>query len=244
MDTRVARRQSGGGAVYHDSGNLNLSFFTHKEEYNRKNNLKLIVQTLKNEWSIVTEINKREDIVFNNKYKISGTASRLGRPNAYHHCTLLINCNREFMSKLLSKHEKHIETNATVSVPSDVMNLKQIDYKISINRLITAVGMDYLQLVGDENTINNGFNYITPNEETFPGINSIKEEMSSWEWRYGRTPKFTITVKSNNGSAIVSVKNGKIENVSTLLNVSLEKFISKQFSENIVNDIKTCLDVM
>lgn len=71
-DVQIARRNSGGGTVYHDSGNLNMTFFTHRDVYNRKNNLELIVETLKSEWNIVTEINKREDIVVENKYKVKG----------------------------------------------------------------------------------------------------------------------------------------------------------------------------
>lgn len=70
IDVHIARRNSGGGTVFHDSGNLNMTFFTHRDMYNRKNNLELIVETLKNEWNILTEINEREDIVIENKYKV------------------------------------------------------------------------------------------------------------------------------------------------------------------------------
>lgn len=72
IDVRIARRNSGGGTVFHDGGNLNMTFFTHRDVYNRRSNLELIVETLKNEWDIVTEINKREDIVVENKYKVKG----------------------------------------------------------------------------------------------------------------------------------------------------------------------------
>lgn len=65
--------------------------------------------------------------------------------------------------------------------------------------------------------------------------------MESWEWRYGRTPKFNITVKSNEQSVILSVKNGIIENVSSTCSVSLNNFVSKKFDMNIVDDIKQCL---
>lgn len=70
VDVRVARRNSGGGAVFHDSGNLNMTFFTHRDFYNRKKNLELIVETLQSEWNVATEINKREDIVIDNSYKV------------------------------------------------------------------------------------------------------------------------------------------------------------------------------
>lgn len=70
LDLRIARRNSGGGTVFHDNENLNMTFFTNRDIYNRKQNLELIVETLKNEWNVVTEINKREDIVIDNMYKV------------------------------------------------------------------------------------------------------------------------------------------------------------------------------
>lgn len=68
--------------------------------------------------------------------------------------------------------------------------------------------------------------------------------MESWEWRYGRTPKFNITIKSNEQSVILFVKNGIIENVSTTFNVNLNYMINKKFNMNIVEDIKQCLNTI
>lgn len=67
----IARRNSGGGTVYHDNGNLNLTFFTPREHYNRKNNLQLISRALIREWGLKTEISPREDIVISGGYKVS-----------------------------------------------------------------------------------------------------------------------------------------------------------------------------
>lgn len=67
----VARRNSGGGTVYHDNGNLNLTFFTPRERYDRKQNLELISSALNREWGLRTEINSREDILIDGMYKVS-----------------------------------------------------------------------------------------------------------------------------------------------------------------------------
>uniref|UniRef100_A0A2H8TEX0 Lipoyltransferase 1, mitochondrial n=2 Tax=Melanaphis sacchari TaxID=742174 RepID=A0A2H8TEX0_9HEMI len=110
---------------------------------------------------------------------------------------------------------------------------------------MTAVGLQYLKTVGNKTTTDQGFNYVTPNEQTFPGFNEIKNEMESWEWRYGRTPKFNITVKSNDEhSVILSVKNGIIENVATTCNVSLSHLINEKFNMKIVEEIKQCLETI
>lgn len=70
-NVEIARRNSGGGTVYHDHGNLNLSFFTPREHYNRKRNLELIAAALSREWNIEAEINSREDMVIEGSYKVS-----------------------------------------------------------------------------------------------------------------------------------------------------------------------------
>lgn len=76
------------------------------------------------------------------------------------------------------------------------------------------------------------------------GLNAIKDEMESWEWRYGRTPKFNITVKFNEQSVVLSVKNGIIENVSTKCVVGFNNLINKKFNINIVEEIKECLKII
>lgn len=65
------RRNSGGGTVYHDNGNLNLSFFTPRNRYDRKYNLGIITRALYREWGVHADINKREDIVVDGEFKVS-----------------------------------------------------------------------------------------------------------------------------------------------------------------------------
>ena len=67
----VARRNSGGGTVYHDTGNLNLTFFTPRDRYNRKFNLEIITRALFRQWGLKSVINKKEDIVVQNEFKVS-----------------------------------------------------------------------------------------------------------------------------------------------------------------------------
>lgn len=67
----LVRRNSGGGTVYHDNGNLNLSFFTPKQRYNRRYNLDIITRALYREWGLKAVVNEREDIVVEGRYKVS-----------------------------------------------------------------------------------------------------------------------------------------------------------------------------
>jgi len=67
----VARRRSGGGTVYHDIGNINITFFTSRKSYNRKANLEMIADVLRLHCNDKVEVTKRDDIILNDMYKVS-----------------------------------------------------------------------------------------------------------------------------------------------------------------------------
>lgn len=242
----VARRNSGGGTVYHDAGNLNLTFFTPRERYNRKYNLGLITRALYREWGVKADINNREDIVVEGNYKVSGTAAKLGRPNAYHHCTLLVNVNKSALSSALETNKDGIKTNATASTRSPIKNLIDVNSHIRMEKLINAIGWEYLRtkaLVledGGQNLIQQqkGFQYINPTEDWFPGLNDLISEFRSWEWNYGRSPKFSITreldlvgqdSKVHRFSLTLEIQNGVIEEIKMRLPAGL---VSNNFSQD------------
>ncbi|CAH2236392.1 lipoyltransferase 1, mitochondrial isoform X2 [Pararge aegeria] len=193
----LARRNSGGGTVYHDRGNLNITFFTPRERYDRKYNLELVKRALYRGFGIKSVINDRHDIIVQDKYKISGTAAKLGRLTGYHHCTLLVNANKADLTKALAKRE----TTATASTPSPVVNLADMDNKVTVEALQTAIGYEYLRTPalrlddGGERQIlkQRGFQFVNPTEDWFPGLSELKSELESWDWAFGRTPEFTVS---------------------------------------------------
>lgn len=134
-------------------------------------------------------------------YKISGTASKLGRPNSYHHCTLLVDVNKNCLSEALHKYDKGIETNATQSVPSPVLNLTDVNPSVTISRLISSIGWEYLRTTPlsrkdggwDLVAKQRGFQMINPTNDWFPGLEKTRDEFQTWEWRFGKTPKFNVT---------------------------------------------------
>ncbi|CAG9581631.1 unnamed protein product [Danaus chrysippus] len=197
----LARRHSGGGTVYHDRGNLNISFFTPRDRHDRKYNLEIIKRALYRDFGIKALINERHDILVRDKYKISGTAAKLGRTSAYHHCTLLVNANKADLSKALAKREHGIQTKATASTPSPVVNLVDVNNRVTVDNLQIAVGYEFLRTPalhledGGENQISKqrGFQFINPTEDWFPGLSELKNELQTWEWSFGRTPEFTVS---------------------------------------------------
>ncbi|EFN76616.1 Lipoyltransferase 1, mitochondrial [Harpegnathos saltator] len=197
----LVRRNSGGGTVYHDNGNLNLSFFTPRGRYNRKYNLHIITRALFREWRLESVINERDDIVVDGNYKVSGTAAKLGRPNAYHHCTLLVGVDKSNLKLALERKENNILTNATTSISSPIKNLNDVNPNIKMDKLITVVGKEYLRtnalVLEDEGHVLSEqqmeFQLINPTEDLFTGLDELTGVFRSWDWNFGKTPKFTAT---------------------------------------------------
>nr|XP_016928651.1 lipoyltransferase 1, mitochondrial [Drosophila suzukii] len=195
----LARRNSGGGAVYHDLGNLNCTFFSPRERYDRKYNLNIVTRALFREWAIKAEINERDDIVVMNK-KISGTAAKLGHPNSYHHCTILASANKLHLGESLVREPANYISRATASVPSQIRNLVDVNRMVNVAQLRSAVGYEYLRTAattledgGSTQTMKQrGFQLINPTEKWFPGIEELRSNYSSWDWVIGKTPKFTV----------------------------------------------------
>lgn len=122
---KIIRRKSGGGAVFHDLGNLNFSFIGNKSpEKNALSDsfLQPIVATLAT-FGVETEIGKRKDLWLNNGSKISGTASQIRKNRELHHGTLLINTNLEMLEKALMVTNNDKTIKATASVRSRTKNI-------------------------------------------------------------------------------------------------------------------------
>ena len=132
----LARRNSGGGTVFHDRGNINMSFMTSKSDYNRSNNLHLVCNSIKKAFDIDISVNSRDDLIVNGERKVSGTAAKIGRKSAYHHCTLLVNVDTTILHSALNNPASSIiESNATKSVRSPVENLRDRCGDIDIKKL-------------------------------------------------------------------------------------------------------------
>lgn len=204
----VSRRNSGGGTVFHDPQNLNLSFMSSRKRYNRKRNLEFLSRVLLEEFEIQTEISPREDLILTGSgEKISGTASKLNSHNAYHHCTLLVNVDRKFLRGSLRKQlPEGFKSNATGSVPSPVKNLQDLNPNLTIESLIRSISRYYPRFygTGSENRVH----ILTEEQlERFSGLDQIEDHFRSWEWIYGKTPRFHL----NHGALELTVEKGRIK---------------------------------
>lgn len=209
----LCRRNSGGGSVFHDLGNINLTFFTNKNIHDRKENLDFIIKSLKEGYSLSVSRNKKDDILLHKKYKVSGTAAKLGAKNAYHHCTLLCKTDLDTLKETLFNPFTSIMTNATRSVVSNTANLFPHDY--NFNEIVQTLCQKYLE------------RYSVPLGETcichinpldYPTVSKKAQELNSWSWIYGKTPKFTVKkdllIKRWNLECVFEVNKGMISKVT------------------------------
>ncbi|XP_071476513.1 lipoyl amidotransferase LIPT1, mitochondrial-like [Diadema antillarum] len=210
---KLARRRSGGGTVYHDLGNLNITFFTSRERYNRSENLNLISRAIQRNWPhLSVSITERDAMVVDNFFKISGTSSKLGRKIAYHHCTLLHSVNTHKLKALLNVSKKGLQSNATASVRSTVKNLADIEPAICHTSLIKCISNEFYSQFAPykENQI---YKIDPKDEATWNGLSALQSELESWQWVYGKTPRFSVTEQRGGITVIVHVHHAKIEGV-------------------------------
>jgi len=123
QDIRVLRRISGGGAVYHDRGNLNYSLLQDKTEAPLSAHFLEPVVAVLRELSVPAEVGKRKDLWLNGR-KISGTASHVSLYRELHHGTLLYDTDLDALQQALAAEHESPVKKATASVPSPVTNIR------------------------------------------------------------------------------------------------------------------------
>ncbi|HKL42755.1 MAG TPA: lipoate--protein ligase [Clostridia bacterium] len=232
----LARRISGGGTVFHDEGNINYTMI-----FNRKNAkftefhelMKPIVGFLK-EKGVNTYITERNDMRYKDK-KISGTAQYTQKNRILHHGTLLFNANRSLLSKSLKCKNIPYESNCVKSVPSKVINLRQV---IKENISVEGFILDLKEhLIKDFN----GEAYELEESIVEEAILLKNNKYSTWDWIIGYTPAFRILDNFTDGNHVIEyellIRKGRIKSIKIAVNgkaLETEHLIDKKYSEALI----------
>ena len=183
---RLARRSSGGGAVFHDLGNLNFTFLLPREDYDLARQLS-VVRRAAAMFGVETEFTGRNDLVVTaSQAKFSGNAFRFSGETALHHGTILVNADFTRLARYLAPSERKLESKGVKSVASRVVNLCELAPALTIGRMKQALLEAFSEIYGPAQT--------RVEQELGPeALARVRERYASWMWRFGETPAFNVS---------------------------------------------------
>lgn len=232
---QLVRRLSGGGAVYHDLGNLNFTFIASDGNYNLESNMSIILDAV-SQFGINGHFNGRNDLLADER-KFSGNAFVSDKGFNCHHGTLLVDVDLDKLSEYLTVSPLKLQSKGIDSVSSRVVNLKELSPQITIGHLKDA-------LIKCFNKFYQAKAQPIILKENIIDVAAYIKKYSSWKWNYSESPDFTISVEDRFDWGIIEinldVSDGVIQNCKVFTDAviavdfkSLEEgFKQKSFKES------------
>ena len=207
----LVRRLSGGGAVYHDLGNLNFSFITQGQENLHKfaRFTEPVIRVLQG-LGVDAHLRGRSDI-FAGEKKISGNAQYASRGRMFSHGTLLFDTDIAKMLKAINPRQIKIESKAVQSVRSFVSNIREL---LPVEMTIMELKLAILAGIFEQREAP----AYELSEEDWEQVRRISEERyMTWEWNVGRSPRFNVQKSERLAvgkvDARIDVEKGLIQNI-------------------------------
>lgn len=185
----LMRRGTGGGAVYHDLGNINFSFVADKKLYDVKKQLSVIQDALLS-YGLTTEISGRNDLTCEGR-KFSGNAFAKGKQNDLHHGTILIKTDGAMMQRYLIVDKAKLMKNGVKSVASRVINLSELVPELTSENIKQPLIQSFEKVYGSK-ADRLDFDTLINNKE----VQAISSEISSRDFLFGRWEQFKTTKKA------------------------------------------------
>jgi len=180
---KLARRLSGGGAVFHDLGNLNFTFVMNKKHYDVRKQQMVIIDAL-NKHGIQAVFSGRNDMLIDGR-KFSGHAYYSNGTNSYHHGTILVHTDFEKLSGYLNPSADKIKSKSVASVKSRVINIAEVSPGMTTDQIKQSMSESFAAIYGPAASSNF--------ESTPDAIIGLYEKYASWDWCYGKSPAFDIS---------------------------------------------------
>lgn len=179
---KLARRLSGGGAVYHDGGNLNFTFLMPREIYDVPRQLGVIREAV-GSFGLEVVASGRNDLLVGGG-KFSGNAFYKTATSAYHHGTLLVAADMEKLGRYLSPSKVKLQSKGVDSVRSRVVNLSDLCGGITVATLARALEAAFAREYGGQ------VDCLTEADLDAGKIAALQERNGSWDWKFGRKMPF------------------------------------------------------
>lgn len=210
-DIKVVRRLTGGGAVYHDLGNINYTFIeNNKKSFNDFRGFCAPIIKALNEMGVEAEFTGRNDMTIQGK-KFSGTAQCKFKDRVMHHGTLLFSSVKADISGALTPRDSKFTDKSVKSVASRITNISE--YLTEPMDVIEFRDRLMVSVTGSSDSIIEKFS-----QEEIQAITKLREEKySKWEWNFGQSPKFSMTKEGR-------FKGGTLEVTLDVSHGTIEKF--------------------
>lgn len=181
----LARRLSGGGAVFHDLGNLNFTFLLPSKEYDLNRQF-AVIETACRSLGLPVEKSGRNDLTADGR-KFSGNAFYHNAGRSYHHGTLLVNADMERMGRYLKPSAAKLNAKGVDSVRSRVVNLNELLPDLTIERLKGALKDAFRDVYGAAAEAQDAAAW---DEDA---VQTLYRQAKSWEWNYGQRLPFDFS---------------------------------------------------
>ena len=185
----LMRRGTGGGAVYHDLGNINFSFIADKSLYDVRMQLSVIQDALL-AYGLEAEISGRNDLICQGR-KFSGNAFGKGKKNDLHHGTILIKTDSAMMQRYLTVDKAKLMKHGVKSVASRVVNLSELVPELTSESIKSPLIASFEKVYGGKSTMLD-FDTLIKNKE----VQAIREHLSSDDFLFGRWRQFMTSKKA------------------------------------------------
>ncbi len=185
----LMRRGTGGGAVYHDLGNINFSFVADKSLYDVRRQLSVIQDALLS-YGLKAEISGRNDLTCEGR-KFSGNAFAKGQRNDLHHGTILIKTDGAMMQRYLNVDKAKLMKHGVKSVASRVVNLSELVPDLTSESIKQPLIASFEKVYGGKATCLDFDTFIN-----MPEVQAIREEISSHDFLFGRWEHFKTAKKA------------------------------------------------